>query len=69
MWDFFSGMKYAMMAMKALLATVIRKYVVKKDKVLLIEDIKIKADVMLKPVDPIKIRIERRIHGVDRVTK
>lgn len=49
-----------MMAMKVLLATVIRKYVLKKDKVLPIQDIKLKADVMLKPVDPITLRIERR---------
>ncbi|OXU24905.1 hypothetical protein TSAR_006903 [Trichomalopsis sarcophagae] len=60
------GMKYAMMAMKALLATVIRKYVIKKDNALPVQDIKLKADVMLKPVEPITIRIERRIHGKDR---
>lgn len=56
-----------MMAMKVLLATVIRKYVLKKDKVLPIQDIKLKADIMLKPVEPIKIRIERRIHGNTKV--
>lgn len=59
-------MKYAMMAMKALLATVIRKYVIKKDNALSIQDIKLKADLMLKPVEPITIRIEKRIHGKDR---
>ncbi|XP_014204067.1 cytochrome P450 4C1-like [Copidosoma floridanum] len=55
------GVKYAMMAVKALLATVVRKYVLKKDDVLAIEDIKLKADMMLKPVVPITIRIEKRI--------
>lgn len=54
-------MKYAMMAMKALLSTVVRRYVIKKDAAVLIKDLKYKMDIVLKPVDPIKIRIERRI--------
>lgn len=57
----FSGIKYAFMSMKTLLATVLRKYVLKKDKIVLIKDIKLKNDIMLKPVDPIRIRIEERI--------
>lgn len=51
------------MAMKVLLATVLRKYVIKKDKIVPIQDIKLKADAMLKPVETIKIRIEKRVHG------
>ncbi|XP_048506607.1 cytochrome P450 4C1-like isoform X2 [Athalia rosae] len=55
------GGKYAMMAMKALLATVLRSYTLKKDNVVPIENIKLKADLMLKPVEPITVRIERRV--------
>ncbi|XP_015126718.1 cytochrome P450 4C1 [Diachasma alloeum] len=54
------GVRYAMMAMKTLLATVLRHYVLKKDQFVRIEDIKLKADVMLKPVEPISVKIERR---------
>lgn len=54
------GVRYAMMAMKTLIATVLRHYVLKKDRIVRIEDIKLKADVMLKPVEPICIKIERR---------
>lgn len=54
------GFKYAMMAMKVLLATVLRYYVIKKNEIQKIQDIKLKADVMLKPAVPIKIRIEKR---------
>lgn len=53
------GPKYAFMAMKALIATVIRKYKFstpyKK-----IQDIKLKADLMLKPVDGYKVSLELR---------
>nr|ARN17935.1 cytochrome P450-12 [Cephus cinctus] len=55
------GLKYAMMAMKALLGTVLRRYIIKKDHMTPISEMKLKADVMLKPVEPIKFRIERRI--------
>ncbi|XP_011315522.1 cytochrome P450 4C1 [Fopius arisanus] len=54
------GVRYAMMAMKTLIATVLRHYVIKKDRIVEIEDIKLKADVMLKPVEPISVKIERR---------
>ncbi|KAJ8672685.1 hypothetical protein QAD02_003945 [Eretmocerus hayati] len=57
------GIKYAMMAMKTLLATMVRRFVIKKDHIVPIQDIKLKADVMLKPVDPIILRIEKRIHN------
>ncbi|CAB0045304.1 unnamed protein product [Trichogramma brassicae] len=54
------GRKYAMMAMKVLLATIVRKYVLIKDQVILLEDIRLKIDLMLKPVEPINLRIEKR---------
>lgn len=54
-------MKYAMMAMKALLGTILRKYVLKKDNIVPVKDIRLKADVVLKPVIPISVRIERRV--------
>ncbi|KAF2885100.1 hypothetical protein ILUMI_21103 [Ignelater luminosus] len=54
-----AGIKYAMMNMKALIATVVRKYrfFTEYKKV---EDIKLKVDLMLKPVDGYKIAIELR---------
>ena len=50
-----------MMAMKVLIATILRKYVLIKDNITPIENIKLKVDVMLKPVDPITVRVEKRI--------
>ncbi|XP_046734901.1 cytochrome P450 4C1-like [Diprion similis] len=61
------GIKYAMMAMKTLLATVLRRYIIKKDNVQPIQDIKLKADVMLKPVNPITIRIEKRTSTINYI--
>lgn len=49
-----------MMAMKVILATVLRRYVLKKDKVIDIHDIELKADVMLKPVKTLTISILER---------
>lgn len=54
------GFKYAMMSMKVLLATILRKYILIKDKVTPIQDIKLKVDVMLKPVEKITLRIKNR---------
>ncbi|KAF7993854.1 hypothetical protein HCN44_011123 [Aphidius gifuensis] len=54
------GFKYAMMAMKVLIATLLRHYVIKKNNIQNIQDIKLKVDLMLKPVVPIKIKIEKR---------
>ncbi|KAF2885094.1 hypothetical protein ILUMI_21097 [Ignelater luminosus] len=53
------GPKYAMMAMKALIATVIRKYRFSTEYKT-IDDIKLKADLMLKPVDGYKLAVELR---------
>lgn len=49
-----------MMSMKVLLATILRKYILIKDKVTPIQDIKLKVDVMLKPVEKITLRIKNR---------
>lgn len=49
-----------MMSMKVLLATILRKYILIKDNVTPIGDIKLKVDVMLKPVETITLRIENR---------
>ena len=49
-----------MMSMKVLIATILRKYILIKDNVIPIQDIKLKDDFMLKPVDPITVRIEKR---------
>lgn len=54
------GLKYAMMSMKILLATLLRNYIFMKDKHVNIEDIEIKAEVFLKTIDPITIKIKRR---------
>lgn len=54
------GLTYAMMGMKVLIATILRRYILKKDFYVKIEDIKFKADVILKPVDLITVKIEKR---------
>lgn len=57
---YFPGLKYAMMSMKVLIATILRKYILIKDKVTPIANIKLKVDVMLKPVETITLRIKNR---------
>ncbi|KAK0181268.1 hypothetical protein PV327_003562 [Microctonus hyperodae] len=54
------GLQYAMMSMKVLLASVLRKYILYKDSKIQIKDMKLKADMLLKPVNPIKVKIMRR---------
>ncbi|KAK0084156.1 hypothetical protein PV326_006394 [Microctonus aethiopoides] len=54
------GIQYAMMSMKVLLATVLRKYILQKDSKIQIQDMRLKADMLLKPVNPIKVKIIRR---------
>jgi hypothetical protein len=58
----FLGMKYAMMAMKTLISTIVRKYVLIKDKIIPISEIQLKADIVLKPIIPIMLRIEKRVY-------
>lgn len=57
----FTGLKYAMMVMKVLLATVLRRYVLKRDRVLDVKDIKLEAD-MLKPTEAMTLSISERIN-------
>ncbi|XP_046429405.1 cytochrome P450 4C1-like isoform X5 [Neodiprion fabricii] len=54
------GAKYAMMFMKTMTATVLRKYVLTKDKVVPVEDVRLKLDFLLKSVHPDTVRIKRR---------
>ncbi|XP_012281037.1 cytochrome P450 4C1 [Orussus abietinus] len=54
------GLKYAMMAMKALLSTVLRNYKLIKDNPVPVKDIQLKLDVVLKAAKPVTMRIERR---------
>ncbi|XP_031330686.1 cytochrome P450 4c3-like [Photinus pyralis] len=53
------GPKYAFMAMKALIATVVRRYTFSTDYKT-IKDIKLKADLMLKPVHGYSVSVELR---------
>ncbi|XP_033220891.1 cytochrome P450 4C1-like [Belonocnema kinseyi] len=55
------GRVYAMMSMKILMATLLRKYVLIKDQIKPIEDIQIKFAVVLEPAEPITMRIEKRV--------
>lgn len=59
------GLVSAMMAMKTILATMLRRYRLKKDNVLPIKDIRLKYELLLKPVHPITLKIERRIRDED----
>ncbi|XP_033219590.1 cytochrome P450 4C1-like isoform X2 [Belonocnema kinseyi] len=55
------GRVYAMMSMKILMATLLRKYVLIKDKITPVEDIQLRFAVMLEPAKPITMRIEKRV--------
>lgn len=48
------------MAMKSVLATVLRRYVLIKDEKVNLADIQIKPEITLKCVEPLKIKIRRR---------
>ncbi|XP_033217287.1 cytochrome P450 4C1-like isoform X2 [Belonocnema kinseyi] len=55
------GLLFAMMSMKVILTTILRKYVIKTDNIVPVKDIKLKILVLLKPVKPLAIRIEKRV--------
>ena len=59
--DKFTGLKYAMMSMKVILATLIRTFVFKLNQSIEIEKIKLISDILLSIDEPINIRIEKRI--------
>ncbi|XP_018364624.1 PREDICTED: cytochrome P450 4C1-like [Trachymyrmex cornetzi] len=54
------GLKYAMMSMKVILATLIRTFVFKLNQSIEIDKIKLNSDISLSIDEPIKIRIEKR---------
>ncbi|XP_029156093.1 cytochrome P450 4C1-like isoform X2 [Nylanderia fulva] len=54
------GVKFAMISMKVILATLIRTFVFKVDKSIPIDKIKLKFEVLLAPTQPLKVKIERR---------
>ncbi|XP_068989721.1 cytochrome P450 4C1-like isoform X1 [Neodiprion pinetum] len=54
------GLRFAMMAMKTILATMLRRYIIKKDKIVPLDDVKLKSEGVTKPVEPIMLRIEER---------
>lgn len=56
----FVGINYAMNSMKVVLATLVRTFVFKVDEHIDIREIKLKANITLSPIEPLKIRIEKR---------
>ncbi|KYN16351.1 Cytochrome P450 3A12 [Trachymyrmex cornetzi] len=54
------GLKYGMMSMKVILATLIRTFVFKIKQSIEIDKIKLNSDIVLYIDDPIKIKIEKR---------
>ncbi|EFN72236.1 Cytochrome P450 4C1 [Camponotus floridanus] len=54
------GMKYAMISIKVILATLIRTFVFKVDESIKISKIKLKFEVLLSPIKPLKVKIEKR---------
>ena len=57
----FVGKKYAMMSLKVMLATLLKKFEFKIDKKVDVSEIKLTVNITIEPVNPIKIRIEKRI--------
>lgn len=53
-------MKYAMISMKVFLATLVRTYIIKIDRNVKINEIKLKFGVVLAPMDPLKVKLEKR---------
>lgn len=49
-----------MISLKVILATLIRKFKFKTDKSIGIDKIKLKMDVTLSTVEPLKVRLEKR---------
>ncbi|XP_024891922.1 cytochrome P450 4g1-like, partial [Temnothorax curvispinosus] len=54
------GMKYAMMSMKVILATLVRTFVFKVNKSVEIDEIKLKFRTILSTEKPLKVKIEKR---------
>ncbi|XP_072745744.1 cytochrome P450 4C1-like [Anoplolepis gracilipes] len=56
----FAGMKYAMISIKVILATLIRTFVFKIDKNIQIDKIKLNVDITLSTIEPIIVKIDKR---------
>ncbi|XP_011703410.1 PREDICTED: cytochrome P450 4g1-like [Wasmannia auropunctata] len=54
------GIKYGIMSMKVILATLIRTFIFKVNKSIEIDKIKLSFDVVISPVEPFKVKIEKR---------
>ncbi|XP_018344281.1 PREDICTED: probable cytochrome P450 4ac1 [Trachymyrmex septentrionalis] len=54
------GLKYAMMSMKVILATLIRTFEFKLNQSIEIDKINLNSDIVLSMAEPIKIRIAKR---------
>ncbi|XP_047361038.1 cytochrome P450 4C1-like [Vespa velutina] len=54
------GQIFAMLEMKVIITTLIRKFIIKIDQPKAIEEISIKMDVTIKPAKPIRLKFERR---------
>lgn len=49
------------MSMKVITATLLRKYILIKEKITEIKDMKIKTDALFRLADPVTVRIEKRV--------
>ncbi|KAL2713217.1 cytochrome P450 4C1-like isoform X1 [Vespula squamosa] len=54
------GQTFAMLEMKVIIGTILRKFIIKIDRSIVIEDIAVKLNITLKPAKPIVLQFERR---------
>ncbi|XP_046737922.1 cytochrome P450 4C1-like [Diprion similis] len=59
------GFKYAMLFMKTLAATLLRKYTFTKNKIVPVENVRIKLESELQPAEPITVGIKRRMQKTE----
>jgi len=59
-------MNYAMISMKVILATLIRTFEFKTDKKIEIDKIKLKINITLEPINPIKVKIEKKSSIIEK---
>lgn len=50
-----------MMTMKTQMGTILRKYILRKDKITPVKNIKVKLDILLRTMEPVTIKIEKRV--------
>ncbi|XP_011705527.1 PREDICTED: probable cytochrome P450 4ac1 [Wasmannia auropunctata] len=55
------GMKYGLMCMKVILATLIRTFIFKVNKSIELDKIKLTLGMVLSTYEPLKVKIEKRI--------